>query len=350
MNKKKLLQLRLSNQRLSASEFKTPVEVVSHFGAMQAQDYSMAKWAVGLRMNNAEESIIEKSINSGEIIRTHILRPTWHFVSNKDVRWMMEISAPYVKKAAHYVDKQVGLTDELFKKVWRIIAQQFKEEDNLTKEDIVSCLSKKKITVTNLLTTQIIIRAELEMLLCNGNGKGKDTSFALFEKRVAASVKIPRTEAITKLARIYFNSRGPATLKDFTWWSGLNISDAKAGIAELDEELEYFVWNGLKFYSSGHTQDVLGRAVYALLPSYDEYTVGYAEGREIALPADVDKSIIGNGIFKPLVLANNTLVGSWAITKKSPFIEIHPISNEHDSFRSKMASQIMKYKLFKKLC
>ena len=121
MNKKKLLQLRLSNQRLSASEFKTPVEVVSHFGAMQAQDYSMAKWAVGLRMNNAEESIIEKSINSGEIIRTHILRPTWHFVSNKDVRWMMEISAPYVKKAAHYVDKQVGLTDELFKKVWRII-------------------------------------------------------------------------------------------------------------------------------------------------------------------------------------------------------------------------------------
>jgi hypothetical protein len=188
------------------------------------------------------------------------------------------------------------------------------------------------------------------MLLCNGNGKGKNTSFALFEKRVAASVKIPKTEAITKLARIYFNSRGPATLKDFTWWSGLNTGDAKAGIAELDAELEYFVWNGLKFYYSGHKQDVLGRAVYALLPPYDEYTVGYAEGREIALPPDVDKSIIGNGIFKPLVLANNTLVGSWAITKKSPFVEIHPISDEHDSFRSKMASQIMKYKLFKKLC
>jgi hypothetical protein len=127
MNKKKLLQLRLSNQRLSASEFETPVDVVSHFGAMQAQDYSMAKWAVGLRMNNAEESIIEKSIHSGEIIRTHILRHTWHFVSNNDVRWMMELSAPYVKKATQYVDKQVGLTDELFKKAWKIIAQQFKE-------------------------------------------------------------------------------------------------------------------------------------------------------------------------------------------------------------------------------
>ena len=117
MNVKELIQLRLANQRLTSTEFQTCIDVVSHFGAMQSQDYAMAKWAVGARMQKASDLDIETSVNSGDIIRTHILRPTWHFVSRKDVRWMTELSAPYVKKATRYVDRQVGLTDKIFKKV-----------------------------------------------------------------------------------------------------------------------------------------------------------------------------------------------------------------------------------------
>src|SRR5687768_14353611 len=134
MNVKELIQLRLENQRLTSAGFETCADVVAHFGAMQSQDYAMAKWAVGMRMRKAYDSDVENCVNSGHIIRTHILRPTWHFVNSKDIRWMMDLSAPYVKKATQYVDKQVGLTDEIFKKVWKIISAELEREDNLTKE------------------------------------------------------------------------------------------------------------------------------------------------------------------------------------------------------------------------
>lgn len=325
MNRKKIIQLRLFNQGLSADCFEKPAEVVAHFGAMQAQDYSMALWAIGLRMKSPNRSTIEKLINSGKIIRTHILRPTWHLVHQKDIRWMMELSAPQVKKATQYVDKKEGLTDELFLKAWKIIEQQFRDVDNLSKEDIMSCLSKKKIIVGNLLATQIIIRAELEMLLCNGEKKG---TYALFDKRVPVTSKISKPEAITKLAQLYFKSRGPATLKDFSWWSGLSMGDAKTGIAELDKQLACFTFNDLNYYHFETEDNIPQKTTFALLPCYDEYTVGYSEGREIVLPTDLDNSKIGNGIFKPIILSGNEIAGTWRKSKKSPFVELETFTGK----------------------
>jgi hypothetical protein len=343
MNREEIIQLHLFNQGLSANCFEKPDEVVAHFGAMQAQDYSMAMWAVGLRTETPNRSAIESLINSGEIIRTHILRPTWHLVHQKDIRWMMELSAPNVKKATQYVDKQEGLTDELFLKAWKIIEQKFREVDNLTKEDIMSHLSEQQITVGNLLATQIIIRAELEMLLCNGEKKG---TYSLFEKRVPITSKISRSEAITKLTQLYFKSRGPATLKDFAWWSGLSIGDAKIGIAELDKRLEYFTLNDLKYYYFENENNIPQKTTFALLPCYDEYTVGYSEGRDIALPTDLDNSKIGNGIFKPLILSGTEIVGTWRKSKKSPFIEIQKFSDNKEIPTKSVKENIEKINLF----
>jgi len=342
MNRKEILQLRLFNQGLSANRFERADEVVAHFGAMQAQDYSMALWAVGLRMKNAKQNAVENLVNSGKIIRTHILRPTWHLVHQKDIRWMMQLSAPYVKKATQYVDKKEGLTDELFKKAWQIIERQFKEIDLLTKEDIIACLSKQHIKVSKLLATQINIRAELEMLLCNGEKRG---TYALFERRVPASGKISKSEAITKLAQLYFNSRGPATLKDFSWWSGLSISDAKTGISELGKQLEYLTWNDVKYYYMSGVE-IFKEKSFALLPCYDEYTVGYSEGREIVLPTDLDSSQTGNGIFKPIILYKNEFVGTWRKSKKAPFVEIQTFSGDKDIAAKTIKEGLDRFKLF----
>jgi hypothetical protein len=321
MNREEIIQLRLFNQGLSTNCFEKPDQVVAHFGAMQAQDYSMALWAVGLRMKSPNRSAVEDQINSGEIIRTHILRPTWHLVHQRDIRWMMELSSPNVKKATQYIDKQEGLTDELFIKAWKIIEHQFNEVDNLTKEDIVSSLSKQHITVSNLLATQFIIRAELEMLLCNGEKKG---TYALFEKRVPKADRISKSEAITRLAQLYFKSRGPATLRDFAWWSGLSMSDAKIGIAELGKRLEYITYQDLKYYYFQTDNNLPEKTTFALLPCYDEYTVGYSEGRTIVLPTFLDNSKTGNGIFKPIILSENEIAGIWRKSKKSPLIEVQP--------------------------
>jgi hypothetical protein len=168
-----LIQARLVNQGLAAAKFETCADVVAHFGAIQSQDYAMARWAVGMRMRKASDSEVEQCVNSGQIIRTHILRPTWHFVNKQDIRWMMELTAPNIKKATQYVDKQVGLTDAVYKKLWKIIAVELTHEDNLTKEDILERLGKKKIKVESLLLTQLLIRAEVDMRVCSGIRKGK---------------------------------------------------------------------------------------------------------------------------------------------------------------------------------
>jgi hypothetical protein len=339
MKVKELIELRLANQGLTSAQFNTCADVVSHFGAMQSQDYSMAKWAVGMRMQNPSDSAIEKSIDAGKIIRTHILRPTWHFVHANDIRWMMELSAPSVRKATQYVDKQVGLTDSIFKKVWKVIEIELSRDSNLTKEDLTDRLAKKKIEVEGLLATQILIRAELEMLICNGERKDNKVTYALFDRRIPPSESISRKDALVKLASVYFKSRGPATAKDFAWWSGLSMTDATFGISGLGSDLKSTSVDGLNYLYFENLQDHK-KKVTALLPPYDEYMVGYTEGRDIAFPTDIDKSFIGNGIFKPLVLFNNTIAGIWKKVKKDPFVEIEFIddSKKYSGLNSKVES------------
>jgi hypothetical protein len=343
MNRKEIIQLRLFHQGLSVNRFRKPEEVVAHFGAIQAQDYSMALWAVGLRMEKPEQSFVENCINAGEIIRTHILRPTWHLVHQKNIRWMMELSAPNVKKATRYVDKKEGLTDELFKKAWKVIESQYNDTNDLTKEDIMSCLDGHDITVSNLMATQIIIRAELEMLLCNGEKKG---TYALFEKRVPATAKISKAEAITKLAKQYFNSHSPATLKDFAWWSGFSETEVKMGIAELGKQLEYFTLDDVTYYHFGIENRIFNYNASSLLPCYDQYTVGYSQSREIVLPVNSDHAKIGNGIFKPLLLSENEIVGTWKKIKKSPFVEIQALSRDTEIYTKRVEEAIQKFRSF----
>jgi Winged helix DNA-binding domain len=297
MTREAVISMRLYSQGLSDKLSGNPSDVVSHFGAIQSQDYAMALRAIDLRLKNPGGGITENAIISGEILRTHILRPTWHFVSRNDIRWMMKLAAPNVRKATQYLDKKEGLTDELYKKVWKVIELQFKEAENLSKEEIKSNLVFRKMEVNNLLLTQIIIRAELEMLLCSGEHKNE---YALFDKRVPETPGMSVEESVFKLARIYFKSRGPATVKDFSWWSGLNLRDAKSGVNALGRELHSFMFDNFTFYHFEFKHNIPPECNSLLLPSYDEYTIGYSESRYIVLPAGLDKEKTGNGITKPL--------------------------------------------------
>lgn len=343
MKVKELIEQRLLNQGLASAQFESCADVVSHFGAMQSQDYAMAKWAVGMRMRKASDTDVEMSVNSGEIIRTHVLRPTWHFVSRKDVRWMMELSAPYVKKATQYYDRQVGLTDEVFKKIWKTIEVELQHEDNLSKEDLMDRLAKRKIGVENLMATQILIRAELEMRVCNGVRKKNKITYSLFERRVPQAEKISKKDSLVKLASVYFSSRSPATVKDFMWWSGLSLSDAKFGISGLGDDLQRASLDGLDYWYFENTPDQK-KKTSVLLPAFDEYMVGYSEGRDIAFPPDIDKSLLGNGIFKPIALFDNVVAGTWKKIDQEPFVEIQFL---HDSKKYKgVKSKLEAFKLF----
>jgi len=343
MKAKELIQLRLINQRLASTEFESCVDVVSHFGAMQSQDYAMAKWAIAIRMQKATDADIEMCVNSGDIIRTHVLRPTWHFVSRNDIRWMIDLSAPYVKKATQYIDRQVGLTDEVFKKAWKIIEVELQREDNLSKEELMDRLAKRKFDIENLLATQILIRAELEMRICSGVRKKNKATYTLFDSRVPRSEKTSKKNSLVKLASAYFNSRSPATVKDFMWWSGLNQVDAKFGISGLGDTLKRTSLDGLEYLYFENTLHSK-KKISALLPAFDEYMVGYSEGRNIVFPPDTDKSLLGNGVFKPIALFDNTIAGTWKKTSKAPFVDIQFL--DKDKNYNSVSSKLEAFKLF----
>src|ERR1044072_4134510 len=100
---------RLNNHKLADSKFKKPAEVVRWFGAIQAQDFNAAKWALALRMRKTTNEQIEAAFNKGEILRTHVMRPTWHFVTPEDISWLLKLTASRVHAASAYIYRTLEL-------------------------------------------------------------------------------------------------------------------------------------------------------------------------------------------------------------------------------------------------
>ncbi|WP_300599873.1 winged helix DNA-binding domain-containing protein [Niabella sp.] len=320
MTLKELLQYRIYNQQLHRPAAHSPETLVAHMGAIQAQDYAMAKWAIGSRMRDPGEQPIEAAINNGAIIRLHVLRPTWHFVTTENVRWMMQLSAASIQKAARYIDQQTGLTAAIYTKACKVLEKELAAED-LTKEEIMDRLAQQRIKVNNLLTTQLLIRAETEMLICSGKRKGRRFTYTLFDKRVAPAAAISREEALARLASLYFKTRGPATIKDFSWWSGLSITDATRGWRAIEKQLTPVTVEAATYWM--FDEKVPDRAAIPhsfLLPPYDELTVSYGESRGLLF--DGDGASVGNGIFRPVMMEKQKLTGIWKRTEKKQGIEL----------------------------
>ena len=233
-----VLSQRLNNQKLSSPDFPKPVEVVRWLGAVQAQDYNAAKWALALRMRKTTNAVIEEAYNEGKILRTHLMRPTWHFVAPEDIRWLLELTAPRVniKSGPNY--RKLGLDDAIFKRSNKALANALKGGKHLTRAVLRTVLNQSGVAADDSIRlAHIFLRAELDGVVCSGRRIGKQFTYALLEERVPATKTLTRDEALAKLTRCYFTSHGPATLQDFIWWSGLTVVDARHGIALIDRHL-----------------------------------------------------------------------------------------------------------------
>jgi hypothetical protein len=305
---------RLHTQQIAQQQFQQPNELLNWMGAMQAQDYEMSKWAVALRLPDANENKIETALNNGELIRTHILRPTWHIVSAENLRWIMDLSAPQLARTLNSYGKSVGLDAKTLVKAEKIILKLLAKKNHCTRDEIMAVLQKEKINTDGYRSAHIMFHAELTGLVCNGIRKEKQNTYALLDERIAASKKINRDEALAKLATIYFQSHSPATLKDFSWWSGLNQTDAKKSIdfiskflekIEVDEQI-YFV-----FHSKEKTKP---NAEIHLLPAFDEYIISYAHRFDVVEKKYAPEVFTKNGIFKPMIVHNGKIIGTWKRT------------------------------------
>ncbi len=334
-----ILRHRLYNQRLNAIKFQNLTEAVAWFGAVQSQDYPNAKWAVGQRVSNATDETLEQAFTDGKILRTHVMRPTWHFVAPQDIRWMLKLTAPRIKAIMRYYSRQVGLDEEVFTHSQKVLTKALQGKKQLTRLELGTKLHEAGISVKTLALGFIASFAELDGVICSGPRKGKQFTYMLLDERAPQAKSLDRDESLAQLAKRYFQSHGPATLQDFVWWSGLTTADAKRGI-ELNTHFIEEEIDRKKYWFTKALPPPIPQTTY-LLPNYDEYTIAY-KNREAFWNEEFVKHLDtrANPLFQHMIVMNGRIIGTWKRTlkKDSVIIEFQfftkPTEKEYKEFKS----------------
>jgi hypothetical protein len=301
---------RLHFQSLARRRFDRPIDAIEWLGAVQSQDYAGAKWALGLRTTTSTDADIDQAFNSGAILRTHILRPTWHFVLPRDIRWMLELTAPRVRQAIAFQARWLQLDAAAFARSFRLLGRELAGAPK-TRDELSRILGYSSFSLGHML-----MRAELDGLICSGPLKGKQHTFALLDERAPQQPRLGRDHALALLARRFFRSHGPATIKDFSWWSGLTMADAQAGAATAGDGIVSETIDGQTYWlsDSAHRQPTAG-CTY-LLPNFDEYLVAYKDRRAAYDGADTALTL------RNTVVIDGQVVGIWRRTFAAGFVAV----------------------------
>ena len=340
------ISIRLLNQQLIAPQFSKPEEVVSHFGAMQAQEYRMMRWAVEMCTRRPSEKAFTKAFNEGKIMRLHLLRGTWQLVSAEDYWWMLDLCAPKAKQVINgwMSSNKIAIHDEELSCIRNLIVETIEKKVSVTKEDFEESLATKGITMDDHRLSYHIRFAELDGVICSGNLLPMKATYAISEKKIPRTEPIERDWALARLATKYFHSHSPATLEDYVWWSGLNIADCKHGIDLIGNHLYSDSYKGKTFFLHENSRTRgFRKDEYLLIPPYDEYLIGY-KSRDIVLdPEDKHHAHNNSGIFQPVIAYDGCICGNWSPFKKEPDMSF--FVEGHDATKLKDALEF--YKLFK---
>jgi hypothetical protein len=345
-------RLKLHNQRipLAGAKFDNAVEVVAWLGAVQSQEYAGAKWSLGLRMNGAVDHDVDRAFDEGAILRTHVMRPTWHFVTPADIRWLLELTAPRVLALNAYMERQLKLDGAVFARTHAAIGKALQGNQYLTRTELGTTLAEVGIQAEGQRLGYLMMRAELDGVICSGPRRGKQFTYALIDKRAPQAKSLARDEALAELTRRYFTSHGPATAHDFAAWSGLTITDSKAG---LEMVKEHFVQEEIDGKTYWYTPaDPIARdpsPTAHLLPTYDEYAIVMRDGSLIYDPAF--KGDWQDLPFFGLTVIDGIIVGNWrrTVSKKAVTIESAPFRPFTDSERDAFAAAAQRFGAFLEL-
>ncbi len=331
MESSEIALMRLESQHIAGSELTSPNSLVAWMGAVQAQDFPMAKWSLGLRLPGSTEKLIASAIDRGEILRTHLLRPTWHFVTPDDIYWLLELTAPQIKSAQRSRDRTLELTEAVYSKSNRTIEKALKARGQLSREELILELNSAGILTDQNRASHLLMRAELDQIICNGAALRGKPMYALLAERVPNHRVKTREEALAELARRYFTSRAPVTLQDFIWWSGLPAREARQAlevvkIEFITEEIEGSIF----WLPEGYTLPASTHDSVYLLPTYDEFIISYAD-RSASIPMELEqhmKAISDRGVFWPIIVQNGQVTGTWkrTINKNRLIVELQSFS------------------------
>jgi hypothetical protein len=309
---------RLANQHIANPRFAHPADLVRWMGAVQAQDYLGALWAVGLRTRGATEQTVEQALADKTIVRTWPMRGTIHFVAPEDARWMLELLTPRVVQRSQSRLRQLEIDNKTLAASADVIAKALEGGQQLTRKGLYEVLERAHIRADGQRGLHILGQLAQSQLICFGARQGKQPTFTLLDEWAPAAKSLPRDEALATLALRYFASHGPATVQDFMWWSGLTASDARAGLGAVATQLAHETFDGQDYYFVQEPPgDRASTGEAFLLPPFDELLVAY-RNRSASLHPDHSTLVVpgGNGIFFPIVVIDGRVLGTWKRTFK----------------------------------
>jgi hypothetical protein len=311
MRPRSVARRRLEAQHISSTTFTRAEEAVAWLGAVQAQDYLGALWAVGLRLGDATEEDIERALAERRIVRTWPMRGTLHFVAAADARWMTELLARRPAAAAAGRLRSYGIDEAVLSRARRVLVRKLEGGRKLTRPAVYRVLEQAGITAAREHGLHILWRLAQDCVICFGPREGKQQTFVLFDEWLPRAKALPREEALAALATRYFTSHGPATQRDFAWWSGLTLADARrATLLAGDRIAEHTIDGEHHWSASGRSARAATRGGTYVLPAFDEFLVGYSD-RSASIDASISSRISGGGIVHPVIVRDGQVVGTW---------------------------------------
>lgn len=313
------ISIRLLSQQLICPQFDHPAELVNYMGAIQAQEYRMMRWAVARRTRKPSAKAFKEAFDSGQIIRLHLMRGTWQLVSAEDYWPLVELCAPRAMTVTKgwMNSNKISISDDEVMQIRDIIIQTVADKRSATKEEIVQALTEKDIHMDEHRLSYHIRMAEISGTICSGDLLPMKATYALTADKVKPKRIMDRDETLLLLTRKYFQSRQPATLEDFVWWSGLNINDCRKGITLMGQSIHSEKWKGRDFYLTDTCRTRgFSKGKYLLIAPYDEYLISY-KSRDIVLsPEYKHKAHNNSGIFQPVIAHDGIICGNWAPFKQ----------------------------------
>lgn len=350
-----ILARRLLAQRLVGDHFYSAVEAVRWLGAVQSQDYRAAQWGLAQRTTAATEAELDRLFDEGAILRTHLMRPTWHFVMPEDIRWLLELTSPRLVAGLAGRYRNLELDQPTIARALDLFGEWLSGERSATRAELGASLREAGISPEGQRLPHLLIAAEARGLVVSGPRRGKEFTYMLLEERAPKMRPLDREEALAELTRRYFCSHGPAQIQDFAWWSGLTMAEIKTGLAVAGNALDHQVLEGKDYWFDAGASAAPKLPLTAhLLPNYDEFTVAYRDRSAIVprgLPFDASSLAFYReatpemGLLANLVTVDGQVRGDWRRTQtlKAVRVEVRLLGPLHRPAEAAVRSAVDRF-------
>lgn len=318
--------VRLRNLLIDGSPLGSPLEVVTWFGAMQAQELASGLWSLGLRLPGSTERDLLDVLEQGTILRTWPMRGTIHLVPSVDAGWMTELMGRRMLATGARRREQLGLTLDDVDRATQALADALAGGHRLTRAEALAVVNAAGITTEGQRGYHVLWYAAQTGVTCIGPQVDGEQTFVLLDEWVRQPHRLDAREGAAELAHRYFRSHGPATVRDFAGWTGLGLGVVRTAIADNDGRLAPVLVGGVECWMPVDGADDAparpGRTP-AVLPGYDEFLLGYKD-RELVLPSGRFDDIVpgGNGVFRPTVVVDGVVRGTWRRTAKPKAVQV----------------------------